>query len=66
MTAPVVGNTNVMAVSENALELSDDLVAQAHKEFEATQAKLAAFEQQERQLALYVYVYLMKIPFQVD
>ena len=37
-------NKNVMAKAANAIELSDDLVAQAHQEFEATEAKLAAFE----------------------
>lgn len=40
---------NVMTTEEDALDLSDDLVSQAHHEFEATQEKLARFEQQQQQ-----------------
>lgn len=38
-------NTNVMATKKNAIELSDDLVAEAHREFEATEKQLKIFEE---------------------
>lgn len=47
---PSAVKANVMATKENAIELSDDLVAQAHQEFEATEDKLRQFEEQEQQL----------------
>ena len=39
---------NVMVTKSDAIELSDDLVAEAHREFEATEDKLRKFEEQEQ------------------
>jgi hypothetical protein len=47
--SPTMQKANVMATKENALELSDDLVAEAHKEFEATEDQLRKFEQEQQQ-----------------
>lgn len=47
-TTTTTPNANVMAATDDkAIELSDDLVANAHQEFEATADKLAEFEQKE-------------------
>ena len=46
-TAP---KANVMVTKSNAIELSDDLVAEAHREFEATEDKLRKFEQEQSSL----------------
>lgn len=42
-----VAKTNVMSTASNAITLSDDLVAQAHAEFEATEDTLRKFEQEQ-------------------
>ena len=38
-------NKNVMATKAGAIELSDDLVAEAHRAFEATEDQLRKFDQ---------------------
>jgi hypothetical protein len=38
-------NASVMATKKNAIDLSDDLVAEAHREFEATEKQLKIFEE---------------------
>lgn len=45
--SPTTHKANIMATKENALELSDDLVAEAHREFEATEDQLRKFEQDQ-------------------